>query len=86
MNDKKRFYALEYQEISGNFHYNFLDGMPPYQNTVGYRTVAIGSFDDCYDFCQSISEKYDMGKKPYPTFAQIVQEWNSIIDTKSVIK
>lgn len=70
----ERQFLLEYQEEGGNFYYNSMDEHH-HPNTSGYRTIAICSFNECCDFSQAMKEKYDFGKRPYPTYDCILKEW-----------
>lgn len=75
MDNKNSLYALEYREIGGSFYYNNFDGVH-LPNTAGYRTISVGTFDECSDFCNNVRNKYDFGIEPYPTFETILEEWN----------
>lgn len=74
-------YPLEYQEVGGNLHYNNSDGIPA-QNTSGYKTIALCTFEQFYEFSNFIKSKYNFRKRPYPTFQIIEYEWNEWYKSK----
>lgn len=71
---------LEYQESSGNFHYNeIFHGQPRHQlNTSGYATISFTSQQKASLFCnimQKKNTKYFMANQKYLSLATMKEEW-----------
>lgn len=65
---------LEYQETSGNFHYNTKpDSMKP--NTSGYSPICVSTIEECGNFCMRLQHRVDFSQRPYPTKEYVIEEW-----------
>ena len=80
-------YAYEYQESSGNFHYN-KNGTAHKQNTAGYRTICFTTESEWEPFYKSLKKRYDFEKRAEnvpPSFETIKQEWQMYIELRQDI-